>query len=339
MLDQISSPYARLFRFRQVLAQGLIGTGIHLPKRNVAQDGRENVVEIMSYPAGEHAKRLELAGFDELFLHLPLLGDVAESQHQADYVALAVLYRSRVVADGSLSAVPGDQMVGEADCPALIEYFFHRAVASLASLFVKQQKDIVQAFARSVSLGPASELFRDIVDQNYPALPVGGNCAVADGPKGDCEPLLALPQRSLHLHVFGDVVRHAAHDGRGHSLSAQGVVVFPYPLLPGTGLNHHQPAGHPISFDASQVIIEQVAALGRQNVADASLVNEVFRVITHEPYSYFVHGEDNSLQVMGAYQIAAMLDQISVVVFASTERDPCTLALCFRRFQLLELPA
>ena len=84
---------------------GSLGLAFIRHEGEVAEDGGEQVVEIVRDAAGGDAERFELLVFAPLFLRMLPLGDVAKDEHDADLLVELVADRRGVCLDEPLAAV------------------------------------------------------------------------------------------------------------------------------------------------------------------------------------------------------------------------------------------
>ena len=118
----------------------MFGDGIHedhAPVHVGRDDGVADAVERRLQPLALLCQRL---------LGPPLVGDVAEHEHDAEHAAGAITDRRRAVGNGTLRSVAGDQhgVVGEADDVSEFQDQAGRVLDQLASLLVDDGEDVLQ---------------------------------------------------------------------------------------------------------------------------------------------------------------------------------------------------
>src|SRR5204862_458306 len=95
---------------------------------------------------------------------------------------------------------------------------------------------------------------------------------------GAAQRLLALAQRVLDRYPLGDIDRMAEHVGGALPVVRQDVAVHPDPRFP-TARNHaHQAGVLAVLRDPIEVVVEQIAGVGRQEIAQV-LADAVTRLV------------------------------------------------------------
>ena len=124
------------------------------------------------------------------------LGDIAEHQHGADHLPVAVANRRATVGDGALAAIACNQhgVVGQALYRAMRQGFHDRDRGGLAGFLVDDVENLVHRAADGFRLRPAGELFGNGIQERHPRLGIGGDHGIADGVEGDGELFLAVLQ-------------------------------------------------------------------------------------------------------------------------------------------------
>ena len=120
-------------------------------------------------------------------------GDVAEHQHGADHVAVALADRRATVGDGALAAVARDEdgVVGQSLDGAVRQRRHHRDRRGLAGFLVDDAENLLHRAAGGFGLRPAGELLGKGIQQRHARLGVGGHHRVADGVERDRQLFLA----------------------------------------------------------------------------------------------------------------------------------------------------
>ena len=130
-------------------------------------------------------------------------GYVAEDQHGADHLSVAVTDRGAAVGDGTFAAFPGDQngVVGQPLHRAVVQCFLNRDRGGQAGFLVDDVKHFVHRAPRGQRHGPTGQLFGNGIEQRHPALGVGRDHPVSDGAEGDGEFFLTHLEGDIGLDV------------------------------------------------------------------------------------------------------------------------------------------
>ena len=186
---QFACAHRSFLGFLQCAAHGLGGTITQVRQGDVAENHRQDVVEIMGDAAGEQADRFELAGFLPFRLGLESFRDVAKDEHRADGLTQVVEDRCGGFRDVALIAVAGDQQgrMVLADDDAGGNGLAQQTGVGLAGLLVEGAIHFGQRAAHRVGLKPASQLFGDGVEEDDATFRIGGDDPVTNGAQGDAE--------------------------------------------------------------------------------------------------------------------------------------------------------
>ncbi len=128
-------------------------------------------------------------------------GDIAEHQHGADHLTVAIPDRCATVGDVALAAIECDQhgVIRQALHRATRQGFQHRNGGGLPGLLVDDVKDLAHPPARGLRLRPTGELFGKRVEERHARFGVGRDHGITDGVERDLELLLADLQSDVGL--------------------------------------------------------------------------------------------------------------------------------------------
>jgi len=120
------------------------------------------------------------------------LGHIAEHQHHANELALAVADGRAAVVDGHLAAVAPQQhrVVGQPGHPPLAQHARHRAFHLGPRALVDDAEHLADGLAHGLGLRPAGEGLGHRVHEEDAALVVGGDDGIADALQRGREPPL-----------------------------------------------------------------------------------------------------------------------------------------------------
>ena len=110
---QLRGPQGRFFREPEELTVGIVSAQRRLHQGNIAQDHRQQVVEVVGHSAGQLTNGFHLLRLPELRFQGPLFRDVPEYTQDARDLSLIVLDRGLDHAGhpGALRVPPGDEDV------------------------------------------------------------------------------------------------------------------------------------------------------------------------------------------------------------------------------------
>ena len=122
------------------------------------------------------------------------------------------------------------------------------------------------------------------------------------------QPRFALLQRRLNTFALGYICPEAAHARSGQPIPAQRVVVGYHFLFPTRCYYSHQPMRVTLAADLFQVSGEEVAHVGREQVAELAAEQLFGPLATSEHEDALIDGENSSRKVVRADHHSAVLD-------------------------------
>ena len=185
----------------------------HLAHRNIADDGSQDIVEIVGDPPGQDSHRFQSLGFLQFLLRLQFVGDISERQHPADDVVVFIMDRGGTQGDhppdGGI-CLSGDQPAfGHFDQLPAAERFFQGRFRRLVGPVHLDAEHLGDMQTAGPGVRPAGEFFRDLIHHQNPPVGVGGDHPVTDAAQGNREPLTLrrqLFQVTLPLQRAGDML-------------------------------------------------------------------------------------------------------------------------------------
>ena len=136
---------------------------------------------------------------------------------------------------------------------------------------------------------------------------------------GAAQRLLALAQRLLGCHPLGDIDRMAEHVGGALPVVRQDVAVHPDPRLPAARNHAHQAGVLAVLRDPIEVVVEQIAGVGRQEIAQV-LADAVPRLVAERAGSGRIDRQEGAVEIVGTDQTEAVLDQLTIPPLGVVER-------------------
>src|SRR5947207_14781817 len=211
LLREIAGAQRSVLRIVQARAHFVIWREEQGSERDISDDRREEVVEIVRNSAGEQAELFQGLGFASLGFIALTFGDVAENKDHAGDFVLAVANGGGDLFDDVLAALARTQgrVFRHAEQDRL------RLVAGTsflrARLRLQIDRDIVNGFQRTADgflRGPAGQVLPGVVDHDDLALNVGGDDAVLDGTQGNGKAFLVRCDLLLETSALGPVAHH-----------------------------------------------------------------------------------------------------------------------------------
>ena len=128
-------------------------------------------------------------------------GDIAEHQHGADHLTVAVANRCATVGNIALAAIACNQhgVVGQALYRALRQGFHDRNSGGVTGFFVDDVKNIAHRATAGLRHRPAGELFGKGIQECHTCFGIGGYYGIANGVERHRELFLAVPQGDVGL--------------------------------------------------------------------------------------------------------------------------------------------
>ena len=139
------------------------------------------------------------------------------------------------------------------------------------------------------------------------------------GPERGSELGLRHAQCALRLDPLGDVVRHASDDGDRYAVGPERAAKLPHPPIAAARHDGQKPASGAVSLELVDVRVESVPGFRRQQLPDIELGQFVGRVAKNASRRV-VDRENPAFEVVRAKQVFAVLDEITVAIFAVSER-------------------
>ena len=193
------SAHARLLGLRQQIVRrtGLGQCGAR--HRHVAQDRREDIVEVVGDAARQQAKRLQPGCLRVFRLNPERVGDVAEGQDHADHPSFQIAQRCGAFLDRPFAQIARDENRRSAGAKirGAARQGRDRHVAGLARLRLETSKHHSEVLAHGLLLRPAGQRFRNAVDQEDGSVQIRRHDAVADAAQRHRQALLFLRERLL----------------------------------------------------------------------------------------------------------------------------------------------
>jgi hypothetical protein len=186
-------------------------------------DGRHGIAQLVR----ECREEFVLAAIGGLHFRVQprALGHVAEHEHASENHAIGEPDRRGAVVDRALAAIARDQhrVVGEAHDHSIAQRPHGRVLHFLAGVFVHDVEDARQVQAARFGGGPAGEGLGDGVEEGNPAVPIGGDDAIADAGERRLQELALLRDLERRALACGEVAaqehEERDEDGRGEQAS------------------------------------------------------------------------------------------------------------------------
>ena len=210
LAGQILRAQTRFFRVGEPAQRGVAGGQQDFRQRKVAEDDGEQVVEIVRDAAGQLAERFLFAELEQFVLHAAAFGDVTEDEHRAHHLVVRVADRRGGTAGGELRAVVADvqqrvarerQRAGD----TLLQRAIDQAVNRRAAGGFEEAKVVVDGLVEDRVVLQPEQAQGGVVGLDHPAVEIGGNHPVGDGPERDRQPFGLGGQRAAGLVAFGHV--------------------------------------------------------------------------------------------------------------------------------------
>src|SRR5438876_1945553 len=132
--------------------------------------------------------------------------------------------------------------------------------------------------------------------------------------------LFALAQGLFCPFLLRDVVGDATYDRLFQALASQGVAVLKYPFLPCATSGPHEPLCPPSTQHEFEIGSKGVAKVGAEEIANLPSYHLIGTLETSEFNSGSVHTENPAFFIVSAELYPAVLDQVSITVFALAQR-------------------
>ncbi len=151
-------------------------------------------------------------------------------------------------------------------------------------------------------------------------------------PEGGGEFGFRHSQRALRLDPLRDVVGHASDDGNRHTVGSKRAAKLPHASLASAGHDGQEPARDPSRLSSAMYASNLSRASGASNCGTVILRELVGRV-PENASRRVVDRENPAVEVVGADQVFAVLDEVAIPVFAVSKRPLDSTAFADFRLQ------